>query len=95
MDKLVIQGGVRLDGEIWISGSKNAALPILFATLLTDQKVTLSNLPHLQDIHHYCAFRCPGVSISVDDNMQISVEAGSLNAMTAPMIWLKQCVHLS
>ena len=85
MDKLVIQGGVRLEGEIWISGSKNAALPILFATLLTDQKVTLSNLPHLQDITTTIALLgALGVTISVDDNMQISVEAGSLNAVTAP-----------
>ena len=85
MDKLVIQGGVRLDGEIWISGSKNAALPILFATLLTDQKVTLSNLPHLQDITTTIALLgALGVTISVDDNMQITVESGSLNAVTAP-----------
>ena len=85
MDKLVIQGGVRLDGEIWISGSKNAALPILFATLLTDQKVTLSNLPHLQDITTTIALLgALGVTISVDDNMQIAVESGSLNAVTAP-----------
>ena len=85
MDKLVIQGGVRLEGEIWISGSKNAALPILFATLLTDKKVTLSNLPHLQDITTTIALLgALGVTISVDDNIQITVEAGSLNAVTAP-----------
>ena len=85
MDKLVIQGGVRLEGEIWISGSKNAALPILFSTLLTDKKVTLSNLPHLQDITTTIALLgALGVTISVDDNMQITVESGSLNAVTAP-----------
>ena len=85
MDKLFIQGGVRLEGKIWISGSKNAALPILFATLLTDKKVTLSNLPHLQDITTTIALLgALGVTISVDDNMQITVEAGSLNAVTAP-----------
>ena len=39
MDKLIIKGGTQLQGEIWISGSKNAALPILFATLLTENKV--------------------------------------------------------
>ena len=85
MDKLVIQGGTRLDGEIWISGSKNAALPILFATLLTDEKVTLSNLPHLQDITTTIALLgALGVTISVDDSMQITVESGSLSAVTAP-----------
>ena len=73
MDKLVIQGGTRLDGEIWISGSKNAALPILFATLLTDEKVTLSNLPHLQDITTTIALLgALGVTISIDDSMQIT-----------------------
>lgn len=85
MDKLVIQGGTRLDGEIWISGSKNAALPILFATLLTDEKVTLCNLPHLQDITTTIALLgALGVTISVDDSMQITVESGSLSAVTAP-----------
>ena len=85
MDKLVIQGGTRLDGEIWISGSKNAALPILFATLLTDEKVSLSNLPHLQDITTTIALLgALGVTISIDDSMQITVESGSLDAVTAP-----------
>jgi UDP-N-acetylglucosamine 1-carboxyvinyltransferase len=85
MDKLVIQGGAQLEGEIWISGSKNAALPILFATLLTDEKVTLSNLPHLQDITTTIALLgALGVTISIDDSMQITVESGSLDALTAP-----------
>jgi UDP-N-acetylglucosamine 1-carboxyvinyltransferase len=85
MDKLVIQGGTRLDGEIWISGSKNAALPILFATLLTDEKVSLSNLPHLQDITTTIALLgALGVTVSIDDSMQITVESGSLDAVTAP-----------
>ena len=47
MDKLMITGGNRLDGEIRISGAKNSALPILAATLLADEAVTLCNLPHL------------------------------------------------
>jgi len=85
MGKLVIQGGNRLDGEIWISGSKNAALPILFATLLTDEKVSLSNLPHLQDITTTIALLgALGVTVSIDDSMQITVESGSLDAVTAP-----------
>ena len=85
MDKLIIEGGVELQGEIWISGSKNAALPILFATLLTDQKVTLSNLPHLQDITTTIALLgALGVSVSVDEGMQITVQAGTLNSVTAP-----------
>lgn len=50
MDKLVIQGGVPLHGEISVSGAKNAALPILCAGLLTDGPLTLDNVPQLQDI---------------------------------------------
>jgi UDP-N-acetylglucosamine 1-carboxyvinyltransferase len=50
MDKLLIQGGNRLSGEITISGAKNAALPILCAGLLTADSVQLSNVPHLQDV---------------------------------------------
>lgn len=50
MDKLVIEGGQRLEGKIKISGSKNAALPILFASILCDGNVTLDNVPHLRDI---------------------------------------------
>jgi UDP-N-acetylglucosamine 1-carboxyvinyltransferase len=85
MDKLIIEGGTQLQGEIWISGSKNAALPILFATLLTENKVTVGNLPHLQDITTTIALLgALGVKISIDDGMQISIEAGTLNSLIAP-----------
>ncbi|WP_438766972.1 UDP-N-acetylglucosamine 1-carboxyvinyltransferase [Kushneria sp. TE3] len=50
MDKLIISGGRPLSGEVWTSGAKNSALPILAATLLADEPVTIGNLPHLQDI---------------------------------------------
>ncbi|MDA8944677.1 UDP-N-acetylglucosamine 1-carboxyvinyltransferase [Porticoccaceae bacterium] len=85
MDKLIIKGGTQLQGEIWISGSKNAALPILFATLLTENKVTVANLPHLQDITTTIALLgALGVKVSIDDGMQISIEAGTLSSVTAP-----------
>lgn len=85
MDKLIIEGGTQLQGEIWISGSKNAALPILFATLLTENKVTVANLPHLQDITTTIALLgALGVKVSIDDGMQISIEAGKLSSVTAP-----------
>ena len=51
MDKLVIEGGLPLRGRVRVSGSKNAALPILFAAILLDSPVTYSNVPHLRDIH--------------------------------------------
>ena len=50
MDKLLIRGGRRLNGEVVISGAKNAALPELCAALLTADPVTLSNVPRLQDV---------------------------------------------
>jgi UDP-N-acetylglucosamine 1-carboxyvinyltransferase len=56
MDKIVICGGKKLKGEIVVSGSKNSALPILFATLLTDDPVTITNVPSLADINTAIAF---------------------------------------
>jgi len=50
LDKLLIQGGQPLHGEIRVSGAKNSALPILAATLLADGKVSVGNLPHLHDV---------------------------------------------
>lgn len=55
MDKIVIEGGVPLEGEIDISGSKNATLPCLFATLLTDEQCVLENVPDLDDIDTACS----------------------------------------
>lgn len=54
MDKFIIQGGTRLKGNVTISGSKNAALPMLAAALLTDQELILHNVPDLADIRHQC-----------------------------------------
>lgn len=51
MDTLVIEGGTPLQGVIEVSGSKNAALPILFASILLEEPVTFTNVPHLRDIH--------------------------------------------
>src|SRR5215470_4085629 len=51
MDKIVVRGGTPLRGEIVVSGAKNAALPLLFATLLTDEECRLSRVPKLVDIH--------------------------------------------
>lgn len=51
MDKLVIEGGVSLNGRIAVSGSKNAALPLLFASILLEEPATFTNVPNLRDIH--------------------------------------------
>ena len=68
MDKLEITGGARLKGEIRISGSNNSALPILAATLLSDEPVTIRNLPHLHDITTMIELlRCMGVELIIDE----------------------------
>ena len=85
MDKLIITGGVRLDGEIRISGAKNAALPILAATLLADSPVTVCNLPHLDDITTMCElFGCMGVELLVDERMNVEVHASTIKSLCAP-----------
>ena len=85
MDKLIIQGGVELRGEVWISGSKNAALPILFAALLAEHPVTIANLPHLHDITTTIELLgALGVTVSIDEKMHLTVESSTLNGVTAP-----------
>ena len=54
MDKFVIEGGAKLSGEVEISGSKNAALPILTAALLTVEESLIENIPELDDISTLC-----------------------------------------
>lgn len=85
MDKLRITGGGPLDGEIRISGSKNAGLPILAATLLADGAMNLLNLPHLKDITTMLSLlRCMGVGVTVDENMCVEIDARSINDFEAP-----------
>ena len=85
MDKLLIRGGQRLDGELRISGSKNAALPVLAATLLADEPVRISNLPHLNDVTTMVELlRCMGVQVEVGENFNIEVNAREINEFSAP-----------
>lgn len=85
MDKLIITGGVRLDGEIRVSGAKNSALPILAATLLADSPVTVCNLPHLHDITTmFELFGCMGVELLVDEKMNVEVHANTIKQLIAP-----------
>jgi len=70
MDKLVILGGNRLDGAVEISGAKNAALPILAATLLTDEKCVIRNVPHLSDINTMAKIlRSLGARVEIEDSV--------------------------
>ncbi len=85
MDKLIIKGGKPLSGEIKISGAKNAALPILAATLLAHEPVTIANVPHLQDVTTTMRLLgSMGVHLSVDDRMQIGVNSSNVENFYAP-----------
>jgi|SRR5690554_88163 len=85
MDKLIITGGNRLDGEIRISGSKNSSLPILAATLLANSPTTVGNLPHLQDVTTLIELLGRmGVQVVIDDQMRIEVDATTIKELYAP-----------
>ncbi len=85
MDKLIITGGAPLNGEIRISGAKNAALPILAATLLSDGPMTIGNIPHLHDVTTTMELLGRmGVNLVVDETMNIEVDASSIREFYAP-----------
>ena len=85
MDKLIITGGIPLEGEIRISGAKNAALPILAATLLADGPVSVGNIPHLQDITTTMELLGRmGVELVVDERMNIEVDCSTIRELFAP-----------
>jgi len=85
MDKLIITGGVPVDGEIRISGAKNAALPILASTLLADGPMVVSNVPHLQDVTTTMELLgAMGVHLVVDEKLNIEVDVSSIKSFSAP-----------
>jgi UDP-N-acetylglucosamine 1-carboxyvinyltransferase len=85
VDKLVIEGGVPLHGEIAISGAKNAALPILCASLLTREPVTIENVPHLRDVTTMLNLLGQmGVAISVDEKLGVELNAAEIKNAAAP-----------
>ena len=85
MDKLIINGGIPLQGEISISGAKNAALPILAATLLADEPVIISNVPHLHDVTTTMGLLGRmGAELTIDEKMNIEVNNRDLTDLFAP-----------
>jgi UDP-N-acetylglucosamine 1-carboxyvinyltransferase len=85
MDKLIITGGIPLDGEIRISGAKNSALPILAATLLADAPVTVANLPHLHDITTMIElFGRMGIEPIIDEKMAVEIDPRTIKTLIAP-----------
>mgnify|MGYP003600707914 CR=1 FL=1 len=85
MSKLIISGGVPLQGELRASGAKNAVLPILAATLLADAPMTIRNVPHLQDVTTIMELLGRlGVDLVVDERMNIQVDPGTIRSFQAP-----------
>lgn len=85
MDKLLITGGIRLNGTVRASGAKNAALPILAATLLTKELITIKNLPHLHDITTMLELLgSMGCGVVVDEKMSVQLDVSTLNNCEAP-----------
>jgi UDP-N-acetylglucosamine 1-carboxyvinyltransferase len=84
-DKLIIQGGAPLSGELRISGAKNSALPIIAATLLADTPITIGNLPHLHDVTTMInLLGTMGVDISMGEDYAIEVSANNIETLVAP-----------
>ncbi|MBL3590398.1 MAG: UDP-N-acetylglucosamine 1-carboxyvinyltransferase [gamma proteobacterium endosymbiont of Lamellibrachia anaximandri] len=85
MDKLIINGGGPLDGEVRIAGAKNAALPILAATLLADGPMSVGNVPHLHDITTTMELLGGmGITLVVDEKMSIEVDTCTIKEFYAP-----------
>src|SRR5690242_13951601 len=85
MDKLVIEGGQRLAGEVRVSGAKNAALPILCASLLTADPLTLTNVPRLNDVRTMRALLSQmGVRQQSDEPDAITLDASRIDWPLAP-----------
>ncbi len=85
MDKLIVSGGNPLTGEIRISGAKNAALPVLIASLLTPEPLRVSNVPHLNDITTALSLLGQlGVRLEIDEKMTIEADASEVRELRAP-----------
>ena len=85
MDKLIITGGCPLDGQVRVSGAKNAALPILAATLLAETPMTIGNIPHLHDITTTMELLGRmGINLVVDEHMRIEVDSSTIKELFAP-----------
>jgi len=84
LDKLLIHGGTRLDGELRASGAKNSALKMLTASLLANEPVTISNVPHLRDITTMIELLGSlGVEVVIDEKMSIEIHANTIKSFTA------------
>ena len=84
MDKLLIRGGSKLSGEIYASGAKNSALPILAASLLADTPLRVGNLPHLNDVTTMLELLgSMGVDVMLSDEMEVQVDTSNIKNLNA------------
>jgi UDP-N-acetylglucosamine 1-carboxyvinyltransferase (EC 2.5.1.7) len=85
MAKILISGGTPLNGEVGISGAKNAVLPILAACLLADEPVSIGNVPHLHDVTTFIELLGQmGVQLVLDDRMKMHVDPRTTSTCVAP-----------
>ena len=85
MDKLLITGGRRLDGQVRISGAKNAALPLLVTPLLADGELVIGNVPLLKDVTTILkVLGHMGVTVTMLDQHRVSIDARTLTRLEAP-----------
>jgi UDP-N-acetylglucosamine 1-carboxyvinyltransferase len=85
LDKFKIQGGQVLSGEINISGSKNAALPLIAASIMFDERIVLDKIPHLRDVSTMIRLLAGmGVSINLIDSNKLELDASNINNYLAP-----------
>lgn len=85
MDKLLIEGGTTLTGNVSISGAKNAALPILAGSLLATGKVVVDNVPHLKDVTTMLSLlQMMGVQVTVNDKLSVEIDASVVSSRKAP-----------
>jgi len=90
VDKLLIRGGVPLSGEVRISGAKNAALPILCASILTGETLCVQNVPHLRDVTTSLTLLGQmGVEVSLDERLGVGLTASKLSSRVAPYEMVK------
>ena len=84
MDKLLIRGGSPLNGEIYASGAKNSALPIIASSLLAESPLKVSNLPHLNDVTTMLELLgSMGVDVMLSDEMEVQIDTSSIHNLNA------------
>src|SRR3546814_7541256 len=85
MQKIIVSGGIALDGEVAVSGAKNAVLPILCATLLADEPVSIANVPDLHDVKTTLRLLAElGAGVIVEDGADLQIDPRTVRRHVAP-----------